>query len=50
MSGRDIKEKILKTSLHHAIANNKDEILMDDIDYAISVSKIKNTDIKGMFE
>ncbi len=50
MSGRDIKEKILKTSLHHAIANNRDEILMDDIDYAISVSKIKNTDIKGMFE
>ena len=50
MSGRDINEKILKTSLHHAIANNKDEILMDDIDYAISVSKIKNTDIKGMFE
>ena len=50
MSGRDIKEKILKTSLHHAIANNQDEITMENIDYAISVSKIKNTDIKGMFE
>lgn len=50
MSGRDIKEKILKTSLHNAIANDKDKITMKDIEYAIESSKIKNTDVKGMFE
>ena len=50
MSGRDIKEKILKTALHHAIANDKDTIDMRDIDYALTSSKIKITDVKGMFE
>ena len=50
MSGRDIKEKILKTSLHHAIANDKDEISMKDIEYSINTNKIKNNDVKGMFE
>ena len=50
MSGRDIKEKILKTSLHNAIANDKDKITMKDIEYAIESSKIKNADVKGMFE
>lgn len=50
MSGRDIKEKILKTALHHAIANDKDTIDMKDIDYALTSSKIKISDVKGMFE
>lgn len=50
MSGRDIKEKILKTSLHHAIANDKAIMDMDDIDYALKSSKIKISDVKGMFE
>ena len=50
MSGRDIKEKILKTSLHHAIAADKDTVDMDDIDYALKSTKIKITDVKGMFE
>ena len=50
MSGRDIKEKILKTALHHAIANDKDCIDMSDIDYALNASKIKANDVKGMFE
>ena len=50
MSGRDIKEKILKTSLHNAIANDSDAILMENIEYSIKTSKIKNVDIKGMFE
>ncbi|WP_297825046.1 AAA family ATPase [uncultured Methanobrevibacter sp.] len=50
MSGRDIKEKILKTSLHNAIANDCDEITMQNIEYSIQASKIKNIDIKGMFE
>lgn len=50
MSGRDIKEKILKTALHNAIANDKNTLDMDNIDYAIKSAKIKNTDVKGMFE
>jgi AAA family ATPase len=50
LSGRDIKEKILKTALHNAIANDSEIITMSNINYAIESSKIKNTDIKGMFE
>jgi len=50
MSGRDIKEKLLKTALHNAIACDQDIITMKNIDYAVNVSKIKNRDIKGMFE
>ena len=50
LSGRDLKEKILKTALHNAIANDDEIISMANIDYAIKSSKIKNNDIKGMFE
>ena len=50
MSGRDIKEKILKTALHHAIASDKDIVDMNDIDYALKSSKIKINTVKGMFE
>lgn len=50
LSGRDIKEKVLKTALHNAIANDSNTISMKNIDYAITSTKIKNTDIKGMFE
>lgn len=50
MSGRDIKEKILKTSLHNAIANDQDVLSMKNIDYAIQSAKIKNTEVKGMYE
>ncbi len=50
LSGRDIKEKILKTSLHNAISNDSSLITMENIEYALNSSKIKNTDIKGMFE
>lgn len=50
LSGRDLKEKILKTALHNAIANDDETITMKNIDYAIKASKIKNTDVKGMFE
>ena len=50
MSGRDIKEKILKTALHHAIANDKDIVDMSDIDYALNSNRVKVNDIKGMFE
>ena len=50
LSGRDLKEKILKTALHNAIANDCEIITMENIDYAIRNSKIKSTDVKGMFE
>lgn len=50
LSGRDIKEKILKTSLHNAISTDSDIITMENIEYALNSSKVKNTDIKGMFE
>ena len=50
LSGRDLKEKILKTSLHNAIANDNDTLTMKNIEYALNISKIKNRDIKGMFE
>jgi AAA family ATPase len=50
LSGRDIKEKILKTALHNAISADSDMITMENIDYALKSSKIKNKDVKGMFE
>ncbi len=50
LSGRDIKEKILKTALHNAIANDCDVISAENIDYAMNSMKIKNSDVKGMFE
>lgn len=50
LSGRDLKEKILKTSLHNAIANDSETITMEHVNYAIKTSKIKNNDVKGMFE
>ena len=50
MSGRDIKEKILRTALHNAIANDSNTITMENVDYALKSTKHKNKDVKGMFE
>ena len=50
LSGRDLKEKILKTALHNAIANDEDLITMKHIDYALKSTKVKNNEVKGMFE
>ncbi|OWT32474.1 AAA family ATPase [Methanobrevibacter sp. 87.7] len=51
MSGRDLKQKILKTSLHHALCEEKDEIDMDDIHYALEQSKKKvKNEVKNMYE
>ena len=50
LSGRDIKDKILKTALHNAISADCDTITMKHIDYAIKSSKIKHSEVKGMFE
>ncbi len=50
LSGRDLKEKILKTALHNAISNDCEIITMNDIDYALKLSKVKHSEVKGMFE
>ena len=42
LSGRDIKEKVLKTALHNAISNDCEIITMENIDYALKSMKIKN--------
>ena len=45
-----IKEKILKTALHHAISHDKETVDNKDVEYALKASKIKNSEVKGMFE
>ena len=50
MSGRDIKDKILKNALHNAIINDHDVVAMDDINFALNISKVKKDVVKGMFE
>ncbi len=51
MSGRDIKQKILKTSLHHAFSEGKTEINMKDIEYSFKQSKVKiQNEVKDMYE
>jgi len=50
MSGRDIKEKILKTALHNAIINDKEKVTMDDVYFALDINKYKKEEIEGMFE
>lgn len=50
MSGRDIKEKILKTALHNAIVNDKETVTMDDVYFALELNKYKKEEVKGMFE
>lgn len=50
MSGRDIKDKILKNALHNAIINDHDTVTMEDIDFALKVTKAKKDEVKGMFE
>ncbi len=49
MSGRDIKEKLLKTSLHNAISNDKETVNMKDIDYALKTLKLNKNEVKNMF-
>ena len=46
MSGRDIKEKILKTALHNAIINDKEKVTMDDIYFALDINKYKKEEIE----
>ena len=48
-SGRDIKQKVLKTALHKAISESKEFITDDDIDYAISESHKEFVKSDAMF-
>ena len=48
-SGREIREKVLKTALHNAISSDCDVITMKNVDYALKSMKSKNSDVKGMF-
>jgi len=49
MSGRDIKEKLLKTALHKAISDDKDVLDMEDIDYALKNHEKEKNEPKHMF-
>lgn len=48
-SGRDIKHKVLKTALHKAIAESKEAIDDEDIDYAIKESRKEFVNTDTMF-
>lgn len=48
-SGRDIKQKVLKTALHKAISESKEVITDEDIDYAISESHKEFVKSDAMF-
>ena len=49
MSGRDIKEKVLKASLHNAITNDDKIITSKNIDYCLNSIKSKSQKVEGMF-
>ena len=49
LSGRDIKEKVLKTALHKAISDSHDIITDDDLNYAIHETKKEVTVPDTMF-
>lgn len=49
MSGRDIKEKLLKTALHKAISDDKDSVDKEDIDYALKNYTKEKNEPKHMF-
>jgi AAA family ATPase len=49
MSGRDIKEKILKSSLHNAISLDDDVITMKHVNNALKNFKSKDESPKNMF-
>lgn len=49
MSGRDIKEKLLKNSLHKAISDDEDEVNIQHIEYALKNYQTEKNEPKGMF-
>lgn len=49
MSGRDIKDRILKVALHKAISEDKDLVDETHIEYALKLHKKEKNAPKGMF-
>lgn len=49
MSGRDIKEKLLKTALHKAISEDKGNVDQKDFDYALKNQEKEKNEPKNMF-
>lgn len=49
MSGRDIKDRILKVALHQAIYEDRSKIVWKDIAHALKQFKEERDDPKGMF-
>ena len=48
-SGRDLREKVLKTALRNAISTDCEIMTMKNIEYALKSMKSKNPEVKGMF-
>jgi len=49
MSGRDIKDRILKVALHKAIYEDEDIVTEEHVRYALKQHKTKQNEPKGMF-
>ena len=49
MSGRDLKERILKVALHHAISKNRSSVIWKDFQHALKHHENEKNDPKGMF-
>lgn len=49
MSGRDIKERLIKASLHKAISEDRNEITTSDVDYCLKNYKKEQNQPKNMF-
>ena len=49
MSGRDLKEKLLKSALHKAISEDRTEVAKEHIEYALKNYESKKEEPKGMF-
>ncbi|MCK9150372.1 AAA family ATPase [Methanobacterium alcaliphilum] len=49
MSGRDIKEKLLKTALHKAISDDRSIVERKDFEYALKNQDKEKNEPKGMF-
>jgi len=49
MSGRDLKDRILKVALHKAIYEDTDSVTWKHVQYALKQHKTKQNEPKGMF-
>jgi AAA family ATPase len=49
LSGRDIKERVLKTALHNAISNDDSILTWEHMEYALKLHKKEKNEPKHMF-